>query len=1202
MDGENDQKASVAPAPNTDVTRTIRHGIHTYQHLDTQEQDTMATLDTLKRTLRKKAAEAAPSLPSSTQRLSDSQYKAGFNILMQDHERTTYQDFIVPQLSQLLAPLFHSRPGISVLEVGPGPKSVLGYLPSDLRRKIKRYAAFEPNNLFAAELQEWLCSSPQTESPLPCLEGLPGIKRAPFIPNSNTKTGGSVGAEGGAEAFDVVLFCHSLYGMKPRHEFIQCALDLLIHSRVDGLVVVFHRGEALDCNGLACYRTATFPTGVIHVADNDEVLDCFSRFIAGHVMKDPELDKAVRLEWRKACRSLGHHEEAHPDQLLFDSPDMMVAFNRQATSLPELISKVPLMRGDKNIKNWEARSCHPASIMRPTDTQQVQQCVQWALDHGLNLTVLGGGHSGHCLWSNVISIDMGAFDQVHVLKATRNGEISVSDSSPLVVAGAGCKSGDIIRKTMEAGLTVPLGARPSVGAGLWLQGGIGHLARLHGLTCDAIVGAIVVSIASSQVLCIGLVPDQHRPSGAVHPENESDLMWAMRGAGTNFGIVVSITFKAYAAPTYSVRNWVVPLKHKLEARRKISDFDGLIAKKLPLNWSADAYLYWNEGKLHFGVTMFESFATGLISEESTPGPTPIPAPVGAILGPERRVEIVDGVGLFETEMYMFGMHGGHGDGKTSSFKRCVFLKCIGADVADILVAAVEARPSPLCYLHLLQCGGAVGDVAADATAFGCRNWDFACVLTGVWSRNNHGTEIARAAVQWVYNVVEDLLPSSSGVYGADLGPDPRDAILAAQAFGPNRLRLSRLKHSLDPENVLAYACPIFKPVKHPKTIFLVTGESCAGKDYCADIWCSSFSVGSDKSLRAHTLSISDAIKRQYAAATGVDLKRLLRDRSYKEKHRSKLSEYFQNKVQKRPQLLEEQFLQVLDQGAGLDVLFITGMREEAPLASYSHLVPDSRLLEVRVEAREEIRRFRRGGHSGVRNGKDEKDDRYSNGRPGLIFTNDTTGSEAAEMFFHRCLRPFFDGDLQRLTKMVPLVQNFPQPGVHFRHVLDISQQPNGLSLCTSLLQHHFTGDWSDVNAIVSCETGGYIFASALAARIALPLALIREAGKLPPPTISVPKPPSHISSYTPDGPKEKNIEMGRDVVNRGASVVVIDDVLATGKTLCAVLQLLGKAGVGAENAVVMVVAEFPLHRGRELLRKHGFGGARIQSLLVYGGA
>jgi hypothetical protein len=157
-----------------------------------------------------------------------------------------------------------------------------------------------------------------------------------------------------------------------------------------------------------------------------------------------------------------------------------------------------------------------------------------------------------------------------------------------------------------------------------------------------------------------------------------------------------------------------------------------------------------------------------------------------------------------------GMHGGHGGGKTSSFKRCLFLKRIGeANVADRLVAAVETRPSPLCYLHLLQGGGAVGDVAADATAFGCRDWDFACVITGVWTRDQDGTEAARSTVRWVYNVAGDLLSLSSGAYGADLGPDPRDAALAAKAFGPNRPRLARLKHSLDPgtgRTILASRC------------------------------------------------------------------------------------------------------------------------------------------------------------------------------------------------------------------------------------------------------------------------------------------------------------------------------------------------------------------------------------------------------------
>ena len=119
---------------------------------------------------------------------------------------------------------------------------------------------------------------------------------------------------------------------------------------------------------------------------------------------------------------------------------------------------------------------------------------------------------------------MGAFNQVHILMAGEDETDSGSDSGSLVVAEAGCKTGDIVRKTMAVGLTVPLGARPSVGAGLWLQGGIGHLARLHGLACDAIVGAVVVSVDSGQVLCVGHVPSQHRPAGAVRPENEAGLL------------------------------------------------------------------------------------------------------------------------------------------------------------------------------------------------------------------------------------------------------------------------------------------------------------------------------------------------------------------------------------------------------------------------------------------------------------------------------------------------------------------------------------------------------------------------------------------------------------------------------------------------------------------------------------------------------
>lgn len=1159
----------------------------------------MTTLDSLKQALRQKAKATASSLK---QPLSDAQYSAGFDILLRGSGWITYQDFVIPQLSQLLAPLFNSRNHISALEIGPGPKSLLGYLPGRLRRKVRKYTAFEPNDLFATRLEEWLCSTSETEPPLLCLENPPDIHRIPFGLQDNIGNGNSTGMSNDDEKYNIILFCHSMYGMKPKRRFIERALEMLVERPQGGMVAIFHRDGALQLDGLVCHETASFPIGVVSVANDDEVLNSLASFVAGFTMQDVDLDKAMRYDWRKVCRALGHREEAHPDHLFFSSPNVMAAFTQHATTLPELTAQVPLVKGDKMVKNQKARLHRPASIIKPTEVRHVQQCVRWALKHGVGLTIVGGGHSGHCLWPNIVSVDMGAFNQVHILTAGKDEGDSDSDSSSLVVAEAGCMTGEIVHKTMAAGLTVPLGARPSVGAGLWLQGGIGHLARLHGLACDAIVGAVIVSVDSGQVLYVGCVPSQHRPAGAVRPENESDLLWAIKGAGTNFGIVISVTFKSYAAPTYLTRNWFVPLSDKLEARLRLSDFDKLVARKLNWDCSIDAYLYWDAGQLHLGVTMFESSTTRLTSA------TPKPTPISAILGLEHDIRVVDGVGVFETEMYMSGMHGGHAGGKTSSFKRCLFLRRIGeANVADRLVAAVETRPSPLCYLHLLQGGGAVGDVAADATAFGCRDWDFACVITGVWPRDQDGTEAAQSVVRWVYNVAGDLLSLSSGAYGADLGPDPRDAALAAKAFGPNRPRLACLKHSLDPRNVLAYACPLPKAPMKQKLIILVTGESCAGKDYCADVWVSMFIRYTHKSLTARAVSISDAIKREYAATTGADLSRLLWDRAYKEQHRPALTTFFQRQARQRPRLPEEHFLNVVYGAVDVDVLLITGMRDEAPVAALSHLVPDSRLLEVQVRASEQTRRIHRGCNDG--DGDENKDSNNSGSnltaldyRPSLIFDNDTTGNEAVKRFAEHYLLPFIHEDLQRLANMVRQVADFPRPGIEFHHVLGISQQPGGLALCTSLLQTHFTGDWVKVDAVACCEVGGFVYASALASRVDLPLKLIREAGKLPPPTISVIKPPSHISSLTFNNSKEKRIEVERDVIPRGASVVVVDDVLSTGETLCAVLQLLDEASIGAEDISIMVVAEFPAHHGRELLRQRGFGRINIQSLLVFGGA
>ena len=69
----------------------------------------------------------------------------------------------------------------------------------------------------------------------------------------------------------------------------------------------------------------------------------------------------------------------------------------------------------------------------------------------------------------------------------------------------------------------------------------------------------------------------------------------------------------------------------------------------------------------------------------------------------------------------------------------------------------------------------------------------------------------------------------------------------------------------------------------------------------------------------------------------------------------------------------------------------------------------------------------------------------------------------------------------------------------------------------------------------------------------MPLVLIREAGKLPPPTVSIIKPLLYISFLIFNNSKEKRIEMERDMILRGALIVVVDDILSIGETLCTVL-------------------------------------------------
>ena len=173
----------------------------------------------------------------------------------------------------------------------------------------------------------------------------------------------------------------------------------------------------------------------------------------------------------------------------------------------------------------------PALIVQCAGAADVVDAVNFAREHGLLLSIKGGGHNvaGNAVNDGGLVIDLSQMRGVHVDPSTKT-----------VRAQGGALWGDCDRETQLFGLAVPGGVVSTTGiAGLTLHGGVGHLRRKHGLSIDNLLSVDIVT-ADGQ-LC-----------RASANENE-DLFWAVRGAGSNFGVVTSFEVQAHlVGPTVMV--------------------------------------------------------------------------------------------------------------------------------------------------------------------------------------------------------------------------------------------------------------------------------------------------------------------------------------------------------------------------------------------------------------------------------------------------------------------------------------------------------------------------------------------------------------------------------------------------------------------------------------------------------------------------
>lgn len=173
--------------------------------------------------------------------------------------------------------------------------------------------------------------------------------------------------------------------------------------------------------------------------------------------------------------------------------------------------------------------------------------------------------------------------------------------------------------------------------------------------------------------------------------------------------------------------------------------------------------------------------------------------------------------------------------------------------------------------------------------------------------------------------------------------------------------------------------------------------------------------------------------------------------------------------------------------------------------------------------------------------------------------------------------------MKKLEDYVVSIPDFPEPGIMFRDVTSILQDADGLNLAIEELLKELEGVEFDV--IAGAESRGFIFGMPLAYALHKPFIPVRKKGKLPRETVSV----SYALEY---GTAE--IEIHKDAITPGQKVVLIDDLMATGGTAKAMVQLVEQlGGIVVKNLFVMELAGL---EGRKQLE-----GYDVASVIIYEG-
>ncbi|MGD8606690.1 MAG: FAD-binding oxidoreductase [Myxococcales bacterium] len=408
----------------------------------------------------------------------------------------------------------------------------------------------------------------------------------------------------------------------------------------------------------------------------------------------------------------------------------------------------------------------PALVAHCMSAADVMRAVHFASENQLLTAVRGAGHNiaGKGTCDGGFLIDCSAMRSVHVDPKNKTARVE-----------PGATLGDLDDATQVFGLATPVGINSTTGiAGLTLGGGFGWLSRKYGLTIDNLRSADVVTAKGELLIA--------------NEDENADLFWGIRGGGGNFGVVTSFEFDLHEVGPEVLSGLIVhPYSDAAEVVRAYRNFAADMPEDLSV-WlvmrKAPPLPFLPEDVHGTEVVILAAFYAGDMKEGER------------LLQPLRKFgnPIADVIGPHPFTGWEQAFDPLLTPGARNYWKSHNFTE-LSEGLIDTAIDYLGRLPSDQTEIFFGRLGGAVNEVAADATAYPHRDAEYVMNVHARWEDTGDDS----SCIKWSRDYFEATKPYATGGVYVNFVPEGEAPIEAA--YGPNYDRLLALKRKYDPNNL-----------------------------------------------------------------------------------------------------------------------------------------------------------------------------------------------------------------------------------------------------------------------------------------------------------------------------------------------------------------------------------------------------------------